>query len=66
MLSCYRENDKHITAQATQLRFKIRAVLPILGGMPTLVPLESHETPRILFGAELDKLTVAALNRMHT
>ena len=39
------ENDKHIIAQATQLRFKIRAVLPILGEMLTLVLLESHETP---------------------
>ena len=27
--------------------------------------LESHETPRILFGAELGKLTVAKLNQMH-
>ena len=59
------ENDKHIIAQATQLRFKIRAVLPILGEMLTLVLLESHETPRVLFGAELGKLTVATLNQMH-
>ena len=59
------ENDKHIMAQATQLRFKIRAVLPILGEMLTLVLLESHETPRVLFGAELGKLTVATLNQMH-
>ena len=59
------ENDKHIIAQATQLRFKIRPVLPILGEMFTLVLLESHETPRILFGAELGKLTVAKLNQIH-
>ena len=59
------ENDKHIIAQATQLRFKIRAVLPILGGMLTLVLPESHETPRVLFGAEPGKLTVATLNKMH-
>ena len=42
------ENDKHIIAQATQLGFKIRAVLPILGEMPTLVLLESHETHWVL------------------
>ena len=61
------ENDKHIIAQATQLRFKIRAVLPVLGEMLTctLVLLESHETPIILFSAELGKLTVATLNQMH-
>ena len=59
------ENDKHIIAQATQLRFKIRAVLPIPGEMLTLVLLESYETPRVLFGAELGKLTVATLNHMH-
>ena len=59
------ENDKHIIAQATQPRFKIRVVLPILGEMLTLVLLESHETHRILFGAELGKLTVAKLNQMH-
>ena len=59
------ENDKHIIAQATQLRLKIRAVLPVLGEMLTLVLLESHETPRVLFGAELGKLTVATLNQMH-
>lgn len=58
------ENDKHIIAQATQLRFKIRAVLPILGELLTLVMLESHETPRVLFGAELGKLTVASLDQM--
>ena len=41
------ENDKHImiVAHATQLRFKIRAVLSILGEMLTLVLLASHETP---------------------
>ena len=33
--------------------------------MLTLVLLESHETPRVLFGAELGKLTVATLNQMH-
>jgi hypothetical protein len=33
--------------------------------MLTLVLLESHETPRILFGAELGKVTVAKLNQMH-
>ena len=38
------ENDRHIIAQATQLRFKIRAVLPILGEMLTLVLLESHQS----------------------
>ena len=27
--------------------------------------LESHETPRVLFGAELGKLTAATLNQMH-
>ena len=59
------ENDKHIIAQATQLRFKIRAVLPVLGEMLTPVLLESHETPIILFSAELGKLTVATLNQMH-
>ena len=59
------ENDKHLIAQATQLRFKIRAVLPVLGEMLTLVYLESHETPRVLFGAELGNLTVATLNSMH-
>ena len=47
------------------MRFKIRVVLPILGEMLTLVLLESHETPRVLFGAELGKLTVATLNQMH-
>ena len=26
-----RENDKHLIAQATKLRFEIRAVLPVLG-----------------------------------
>jgi hypothetical protein len=58
------ENDKHIKAQATQLRFKVRAVLPVLGEMLTLVFLESHETPRVLFGAELGNLSVAALDQM--
>ena len=48
------------------MRFKIRAVLPIPGEMLTLVLLESHETPRVLFGAELGKLTIATLNQMHT
>ena len=47
------------------MRFKIRDVLPILGKMLTLVLLESHETPRVLFGAKLGKLTVATLNKMH-
>ena len=47
------------------MRFKIRAVLPVLGEMLTLVLLESRETPRVLFGAELGKLTVATLNQMH-
>ena len=37
----------------------------LLGEMLTLVLLESHETPRVLFGAELGKLTVATLNQMH-
>ena len=37
------ENDKHLVTQATQLRFKMRAVLPVLGEMLTLVLLESHE-----------------------
>jgi hypothetical protein len=60
------ENDKHLIAQATQLRFKIRAVLPVLGEVLTLIYLESHETPRGLFGAELDSLTDAKLNTMHT
>jgi hypothetical protein len=59
------ENDKHLVAQATQLRFKIRAVLPILGEMLTLILLESHETPRVLFGAELGSLTNAKLDTMH-
>ena len=27
--------------------------------------LESHETPRVLFGTELGRLTVATLNQMH-
>ena len=40
-------------------------MLPILGEMLTLVLLESHETPRVLFGAELGKLTLATLNQMH-
>ena len=31
------ENDKHLIAQATQLRFKIGAVLPVLEEMFTLV-----------------------------
>jgi hypothetical protein len=60
------ENDKHLIAQATQLRFKIRAVLPVLGEMLTLTYLESHETPRVLFGAELGSLTGAKLDTMHT
>ena len=60
------ENDKHLIAQATQLRFKIRAVLPVLGEMLTLIYLESHETPRVLFGAELGSLTGAKLDTMHT
>ena len=60
------ENDKHLVAQATQLRFKVRAVLPVLGEMLTLIYLESHETPRVLFGAELGSLTDAKLNTMHT
>ena len=60
------ENDTHLIAQVTQLRFKIRAVLPVLGKMPTLIYLESHETPRVLFGAELDSLTEAKLNTLHT
>ena len=60
------ENDKHIVAQATQLRFKIRAVLPVLGEVLTLIYLESHETPRVLFGSELGSLTDAKLNTMHT
>ena len=47
------------------MRFKIRAVLPILGEILTLVLLESHEIPRILFGAALGKLTVTKLNQMH-
>ena len=59
------ENDRHLVAQATQLRFKIRVVLPVLGEMLTLVLLESHETPRVLFGAELGNLTAANLNKMH-
>ena len=59
------ENDKHIIAHATQLRFKIRDVLSVLGEMLTLVLLESHETPRVLFGAELGKLTMATLNQKH-
>ena len=54
-----------IVAQATQLRYKNRAMLPILGEMLTLVLLESHEAPMVLFGAELGKLTVATLNQMH-
>ena len=33
--------------------------------MLTLVLLESHETPRVMFGAELGKRTVARLNQMH-
>ena len=33
--------------------------------MLTLVLLGSHETPKVLFGAELGKLTVATLNQMH-
>ena len=53
-------------AQATHLRFKIRAVLPVLGEMPTLIYLESHATPRVLFGAELGSLTDAKLTTMHT
>ena len=53
-------------AQATQLGIKIRAVLPVLGEMLTLVYLESYETPRVLFGAELGSLTKAKLNTMHT
>jgi hypothetical protein len=60
------ENDKHLIAQATRLRFKIRAVLPVLGDMLTLIYLESHETPRVPFGAELGSLTDAKLNIMHT
>ena len=60
------ENDKHLVAQATQLGFKVRAVLPVLGEMLTLMYLESHETPRVLFGAELGSLTKAKLNTMHT
>ena len=52
-------------AQATQLRFKIRAVLPVLAEMLTLIYLESHKTPRVLFGVELDSLTDAKLNTMH-
>ena len=60
------ENDKHLIAQATQLRFKMRAGLPVLGEMLTLIYLESHETPRVLFGAELGSLTDAKLNTMRT
>ena len=60
------ENDKHLIAQATQLRFKIRAVIPVIGEMLTLICLESHETPRVLFGAELGSLTDSKLNAMHT
>ena len=44
----------------------MRAVLPVLGEMLTLMYLESHETPRVLFGAELGSLTKAKLNTMHT
>ena len=33
------ENDKHLIAQAKQLRFKVRAVLPVLGEMLTLIQL---------------------------
>ena len=43
-------HDKQLITHATQLRFKIRAVLPVLGEMLTLVYLESHETPRVLLG----------------
>ena len=60
------ENDKHLVAQATQLRFNVRAVLPVSGEMLTLIYLKSHETPRVLFGAELGSLTGAKLNTMHT
>ena len=57
-----------MVAQATQLRFKVRAVLPVLGEILTLIYLESHETPRVLFGAKLVSLTDAKLNTtcMHT
>ena len=48
------ENGKHIIAWATQMRFKIRDVLPILGKMLALVLLESRETPRTLFGQWLN------------
>ena len=39
------ENDKHVIAQATHLRFKIRAVLPVLGEMLTLVLLNHMRLP---------------------
>ena len=44
----------------------MRAVLPALGEMLTLIYLESHETPRVIFGAELGSLRYAKLNTMHT
>ena len=35
-----------------------------MGEILTPVLLESHETPRVLFGAELGRLTVATLNQL--
>ena len=58
--------NKHLVTHAKQLRFRIQAVLQILGEMLTLIFLESYETPSVLFGAELDSLTWAKLDTTHS
>ena len=56
------KNDEHIKAQATQLRFKIRALRPVIGEHLSLVYLNSYATPSILHGAELGNLSAEKLD----
>ena len=64
--NCFTFNGLSLEPDSTYINL-IRDVLLVLGEMLTLVLLESHETPRVLFGAELHigKLTVATLNQIH-
>jgi hypothetical protein len=56
------KNDDHIKAQATQLRFKIRALRPVIGEYLSKVYFESYSTPSILHGSELGLISSTELD----
>ena len=59
------KNDEHIKAQATQLRFKIRALRNTLGENQTMEYLNSYSAPSVLHGAELGSVSNVTLDTYH-